>query len=231
MHWRVAPVLSLLWASGLFGQTPRSGVEGLIREAFSRNREILAVQQRLAEARGLLRQAGVRPSPTIESSGGSGRPFGIRGEDAYTLEYFQPIETGGKRSKRLSVAEKGVELAEAELSERKRQLAYDIKIRFIEAAAARRKTEAIDRIVAVNRESYRLIDARVQREDAAPLERQLLLVELNRTEAQKASASGQSQVASTELRRTVGLTTEPLTTELTLTGPDPIAVSVCILQQ
>src|SRR5262245_44184491 len=98
MQRRVAPLLSLIWVSWLYSQAPPLGVEGLILEAFARNREILAGQQRIAEARGLLRQAGVRPVPTIESSGGSGRPFGIRGEDAYNLEYFHPVETGGKRS-------------------------------------------------------------------------------------------------------------------------------------
>ena len=104
------------------------------------------------------------------------------------------------------VAEKGLELAEAELAERKRQLAYDIKARYIDAVAAKEKVEAIDRIVAVNREAYRLVDARVQRDDAAPLERQLLLVELNRTEAQRATTAGQAQAAQSELLRTIGVT-------------------------
>ena len=91
-------------------------------------------------------------------------------------------------------------MAEAELAERKRQLAYDIKTRYIDAVSSQRKVEAIDRIVSINRESYRLVDARVQRDDAAPLERQLLLVELNRTEAQRAATTGQAQSAQFELR-------------------------------
>ena len=229
MFWRRVSLLALpFWASGLFSQTPEStgGVDRLIAEAFARNREILAVQQRVAEARGLLRQAGVRPVPTVETNGASGKPLGTPGEEEFSVGYFQPIETGGKRPKRLLVAEKGLELAEAELSVRGRQLAYDIKTRYIEAAANKRKVEAIDRIVAVNRESYRLVDARVQRDDAAPLERQLLLVELNRTEAQRAMTDGQAQASEVELRRTVGFTTNEPTAGLVLRRPDPVAMSL-----
>ncbi|MCZ2078572.1 MAG: TolC family protein [Bryobacterales bacterium] len=206
MLWRGTSLLALS-LSGAFGQTPgvSSGVGQLIQQAFQRNREILAAQQRVAEARGLMRQAGVRPAPTVEVNAGTGRPLGTHGEEEYSLGYFQPIETGGKRSRRMLVAEKGLELAEAELAERSRQLAYDIKTRYIDAAANRRKVEAVDRIVRVNREAYRLVDARVQRDDAAPLERQLLLVELNRTEAQRTGAVGQAQAAEFDLRRTAAL--------------------------
>jgi cobalt-zinc-cadmium efflux system outer membrane protein len=196
--------------SNVAGQTrvSPSGVDQLIEQAFERNREILAAQQRVAEARGLLRQAGIRPVPTVEVNAGSGRPLGTEGEGDYSVGYFQPIETDGKRSKRLAVAGKVLELAEADLAERRRQLAFEIRSRFIEAVSTQKKVEAIDRIVGVNRDAYRLVDARVQRDDAAPLERQLLLVEVNRTEAQRAAAAGQARAAQFELRRTVAATAD-----------------------
>jgi outer membrane protein, heavy metal efflux system len=212
MLWRRTSLLALCMGAGrLLGQTQVTtapGVEQLVRSAFEHNREIQAARQRVEEARGLLRQAGVRPVPAIEVNAGSGRPLGTRGEEEYSAGYFQPIETGGKRSKRIAVAEKGLELAEAELAERSRQLAYDIKTRYIDVAANHRKAAAIENIVGVNREAYRLIDARVQQDDAAPLERQLLLVELNRAEAQKAIAAGQVESARLVLRQSVGVPME-----------------------
>ena len=215
-------------ASGVFGQTPgpSSGVDRLIEQTFERNREILAAQQRVAEARALLRQAGVRPAPAVEVNAGSGRPLGTRGEEEYVVGYFQPIETGGKRSKRVRVAEKGLALAEAELAERSRQLAYEVKSRYIDAVANQRKVEAIGRIVKVNRESYRLVDARVQRDDAAPLERQLLLVELNRTEAQRASTAGQARAAEFDLRRAAAIAADAPMVSLSLKPPPPIAATL-----
>ncbi len=231
MLWRRVSLLALfIGADGVFGQmqeAPGASVERLIQHAFERNREILAARQRVEEARGLLRQAGVRPVPTVEVNAGSGRPLGTQGEEEYTVGYFQPIETGGKRSKRMAVAEKGLALAESELAERSRQLAYEIKTRYIDAAANRRKVAAIESIVNVNRESYRLIDARVQRDDAAPLERQLLLVELNRAEAQKASTAGQADAAQVALRLSMGIPAEASAPKNISTLP-PVEVSASL---
>jgi len=211
MVWRRTFLLVLaLAAGGLQAQNTgtASGVDQLIQQALERNREILAAQQRIAEARGLMRQAGVRPAPTMELNAASGRPLRTQGEEEYTAGYFHPVETGGKRSKRVRVAELRLALAEDELAERTRQLAYEIKTRYIDAAANQQKLDAIGGILKINRDSYRLVDARVQRDDAAPLERQLLLVEVNRTESQQAVANGQVQSARLELRRVVGVTSE-----------------------
>ena len=235
MLWkRTSPLVLAFWAGGMYGQNSgaASGVEQLIQQALQRNREILAAQQRVSEARGLLRQAGVRPVPTIEANAASGRPLGTEGEEEYTIGYFHPIETGGKRSKRMLVAEQVVALAEAELSERTRQLVYDIKTRYIDAAANQRKVDAMDDILRVNRESYRLVDARVQRDDAAPLERQLLLVELNRTEAQRAVVGGQAQSARLELRRAIGVSVDGVFAGVAQISNEPkVAASLADLQK
>jgi len=52
----------------------------LLTMAIQENRELLAVKQRAEEARGMLRQAGVRPALTLEASGVTGRPLGTKGE-------------------------------------------------------------------------------------------------------------------------------------------------------
>jgi cobalt-zinc-cadmium efflux system outer membrane protein len=209
MLWRRTSLLVLvLGTGGLSGQNSgaAAGADDLIDQALQRNREILAAQERVSEARGLLRQAGVRPAPTLEANAASGRPLGTQGEEEYAIGYFHPIERGGKRSKRVLVAEQSVALAEADLLERMRQLVYEIKTRYIDAVVAQHKLEAVEGILKINREQYRLVDARVQRDDAAPLERQLLLVELNRADAQRAVAGGLVRSARLELRRAVGLT-------------------------
>lgn len=204
---RMSPLAVAFCVRGLFGQTvePAAAVDQLIQQAFEHNRKIVAGRQRVAEARGLLRQAGVRPAPAVEVNAASGRPLRTQGEAEYAVGYSQPIETGGQRSKRVLVAEKALAAAEAEVAERRRQLAWEIKTRYIDAVANQRRVAAIERIANVNRDAYRLVDARVQRDDAAPLERQLLLVELNRTEAQRASAAGQATASQFELQRAIGV--------------------------
>ena len=76
----------------------------LVRLATENNRELSALRQRLPEARGALRQAGVRPAPTVEFSGTTGRPLATVGEEQYSASYNYTVETGGKRARRTEVA-------------------------------------------------------------------------------------------------------------------------------
>lgn len=209
MNWKtiVFPVATLCLATATHAQGPPRGVlDDLVQGAIERNREILAARERVREAQGLLRQAGVRPNPTLEVEGASGRPLGTRGEEEYSAGYFYPIETGGKRSKRLQVAELSIVLAQAEVDERARQLSYDIKAKAIEVLSNREKAAALTRLIEVTREAQRLTEGRVREGDAPRLDAQLLLVERNRTEAQRTATAGRAATAVMELRRFMGLT-------------------------
>ncbi len=179
-------------------------VNDLIQTAVEKNRELLAQRQRVVEARGLLRQAGVRPASTLQFGGATGSPLGSTGKEEYSAGYSQPIETGGKRDKRLVVAEKSVRLAEAELAERTLRLATEIKLRYLDGFTDQSKLAALDRLIGTYRESLKLIEARVRLGDAAPLDSQLLLVEVSRAEAQKITVAGRIQVALSDLRRLCG---------------------------
>ncbi|MBI4905175.1 MAG: TolC family protein [Acidobacteria bacterium] len=183
----------------------------LVQIAIERSRELQAMQQRVVEARGLLRQAGMRPTPSLQFEGATGRPLGSPGEEEYTAGYSQPLEMAGKRDKRIRVAEKGVALAEAELSERTRQLVIDVKLRYVDAVTERAKLAALDRLIGTYKESAKLTEARVQQGDAAPLDGQLLLVELNRAEALRRTITGRVGVALADLRRLCGFSiAEPM---------------------
>lgn len=177
----------------------------VVQRALERNRDLLAARQRVAEAQGLLRQAGVRLAPTVEIEAGTGRPLGTLGEEEYSASYFHPIETAGKRAKRIAVGRQGVTLAETDVAERTRQLVFDVKMRIAELRAARRKADAIARLVNASQASYRLTQARVAEGDAAALEERLLATEVSRAEAQKATFMGRLASATLDLARLVGL--------------------------
>ena len=177
----------------------------LVQMALERNRDFLATNARVTEAEALLRQAGLRPNPTIEAESKTGWLLGSKGETEHSVAYFYPFERSGKREKRVQVAEKSKELAQAEIEERKRQLNFDVKTRFVQAVLQYQKLQAIDRIIPVNRDNYRVTVARVEAGDAAALEQQLLLTEVNRTEAQQFSLSSSYDSALVELKIAVGL--------------------------
>jgi len=197
------PLLSI----SVFAQQPQVGstAADLVQAALERNREYLAAKARVAEAQALLRQAGLRPYPTIEVEGATGRILGSSGEREFSAAYFYPIETGGKRSRRIEVAEKSITLAEVETEERKRQLTFDVKSRFIQAVAEDLKLATINRLLPINRENYQLTAMRVDLGDAAPLEQQLLLTDVNRAEAQQTILSSRAEAAVMDLKAVVGI--------------------------
>lgn len=180
-------------------------ISDLVRLALERNKDLIAARQRLAEAQGLLRQAGVRLAPTLEITTSTGRPLGTPGESEYSAGYFYPIETGGKRQKRVSVAQLSSGLAEAEVAERSRQLSFEVRRRAADLLAVRRKQEVLDRQLDLNRESVRITRVRVEQGDAAPLEQQLLATELARVEAQSETFRGRAAAAVLEVQQAVGI--------------------------
>jgi cobalt-zinc-cadmium efflux system outer membrane protein len=181
-------------------------LEDLVRTSLDRNREVLALRQRVAQARGLARQAGLHPAPSIEAEGLSGTPLGSPGDQEFSAAFVQPVEAIGKRKNRVRVADSAVALAEAELDGRRTQIAYEIEMGYLSVVYERERIAVLDRVSDSLRESLRLMEARVREGDAAPLEAQLLAVEQSRVEAQRADATGRLASASLELRRLVGLT-------------------------
>ena len=209
MPWKVSAALLLL-PLGTMAAPPQPGGEAhaakdLIQTAIERNREILALKQRVVEARALLRQAGVRPPSSVQLNGATGSPLGSPGKEEYSAGYSQPIETGGKRDKRIAVAEKGVILAETEVAERTLRLGTEIKLRYLDAVTDQAKLATLDQLIKTYGESLKLIEARVQQGDAAALDSQLLQVEINRAEAQRRVVAGRIQVALSDLRRLCGI--------------------------
>ena len=206
---RILYVCCCAFAAG--AAAPSQPVDELVRTAIERNRELQAVRQRILEARGELRQAGVRPAPAVEADAATGRPLGTAGEEEFSIAYSLAFETAGKRGKRIRAGEKSVALAEAELADHTRRLAARVKIAHAEAVSAQRRVAVFGRLIDLHRASLRLVEARVEQGDAAPLESKLLAVELSRAEAQRAAAAGRHQAALAELRSLCGLTVdEPL---------------------
>ena len=186
-------------------QTSPSAVDDLVRMGIAQNKDLLAIRERIAEAQGIVTQAGVRPAPTLGLRGVTGRPLGTFGEEQYGAEYSQPIETFGKRAKRIQVAGFDVGQAEAELQERSSELAYEIRTGVAERQAEIQKLKLLDDLERVNQDALRLTEARVREGDVAPLEAKLLRVEVNRALVLKASAQGRLASDELNLRKLVGL--------------------------
>jgi cobalt-zinc-cadmium efflux system outer membrane protein len=206
--WVIAAPAMCAAASALVaaqGAGPALSVSDLVELALRENREFLAAKQRVVETQGLLRQAGVRPAPAVQLEGSTGRPFGSPDEQVLSAGYFHTIETSGKREKRLDAAQQALAAAEAELADRVRLLALDIKVKYARALREQQKLQTIGRLSSTNRQYYTVTEARVRTGDAAPLEAQLFLSEVNRVDAQHVLLASGAERALLELQRIVGL--------------------------
>lgn len=202
-----ACAMTFLWCFVSLGQSSSVGmsIDEVVRTALDANREYMAAKERVAEAQALVRQAGLRATPTIEVETATGAITGSRGESEYSAAYFHTFETSDKRNKRVAIAQIGLALAKAEARERQRQLASDVKMRFVASVSEQLKLASVRALLPVNEESYQLTVRRVDLGDAAPLEQQLLFPEMNRVKAQQTLLSAASAArALVELERAAG---------------------------
>lgn len=197
----LAPLTLLAQASVSLPAT----VDDLVRLGFAKNQELIAARKKIDEAKGLLRQAGVRPSPVLGLRAATGRPLKTEGEEQYAAEITQTLETFGKRAKRQTIAEFDVTQAEAALRDKESSLQYQIRAAYIQRQSELAKLEFLKELQAVNQQSFQLTQARVKEGDVPALEASLLQVELSRTAVLQASAEGRLASSEAELRKLCGL--------------------------
>jgi cobalt-zinc-cadmium efflux system outer membrane protein len=122
-----------------------------------------------------------------------------------------PLELGGRRSARIKVAETELEMRRQDLTNRERLLAADVRAKFGVAIAAILKLGFDQDLIDTSQRGYNLVTARVTEGGTAPLEQNMVLVELNRFRSLRETAEGTTQIAMLELRNVMGMAPdEPL---------------------
>jgi outer membrane protein, heavy metal efflux system len=210
-----------LTVTAAHAQTPSPAVGGnqataispadLIRRAFNANRELAAARLDLERGRARLRQAGLRPNPTLDAEHTTGRLTGSPDERETSIGLAVPIEMGGKRQGRLDVATAELAVIEAEIANRERQLTRDVLAAYIDAVAAIRERDMVDRLRQLDEQMAQVVRTRVEEKDAPPLELSLLLTEVARLQARRALVQGRVDTALIALGQLIGAPQETLT--------------------
>lgn len=169
------------------------------------NGELQAFRKEVEASRAMVKQAALRPNPKVTASGAKQ----IGGADNNQMaEVMLPLELGGRRSARVAVAQKELEAREFELANQERLLASDVRVKFGEALAAIKKLDVTEKTLAVARQGYDLVTARVTEGKIAPLEQNIFLVEINRLQSIRETAEGKAETAMFELRNMMGMKPE-----------------------
>jgi len=186
---------------------PKSGMtaDEAVRYALSHNADLLAVRKEIEAARALVRQAASRANPMIDVE----RKEQLNGSDNDTMiGGTLPLELGGRRSARILVAQRELEMKERLLTDRERLLAAEVKAKFGQALGEMLKLGFTENLLTTTDRGYRLVVARVTEGSTAPLEQNMVLVEVNRIRSLRETGEGKVQVALLELRNLIGMMPE-----------------------
>jgi len=189
---------------------PQAGVtvDQAVSFALEHNGELLAARKEIDAASALIKQAALRANPKLDASVSKT----ISGTDNnVTVNGMLPLELGGRRSARIRVAERELDMRRQDVANRERMLAADVRAKFGEALAAVFKLGFDEDLIATSQRSYNLVAARVTEGGTAPLEQNMVLVELNRLRSMRETAEGKTQIEMLGLRNLIGMTPdEPL---------------------
>ncbi len=207
-------ILLILLSSTCFAQVIdqpkvmfRDEIDGLtdddaVRFALENNDELNALRKEAEASQRLIAQAGQRGRIGVEVGGN--QTLG-GSSHMYTVKGSVPLELGGRIKSRVTTATReaevklrGVEQAEAELASRVRK-------KFGESLAFVLKLELIEELLASEIERLRLISARVEEGKTAPLEENMMLVEVNRVRAAREGLDSKTRVAILELQSLIGM--------------------------
>ena len=173
-----------------------------VARALAQNGELAAARKEVEAARGLLKQAGLRPNPRVEM-GGTRQVGGT--DNSLMVEGMLPLELGGRRAARVTVAQRELELREHMLADRERMLAGEVRAKFGESLAEILKLGLDDELLLNGQRGYKLVMARVIEGRTAPLEQNMTLVEVNRLRSMREAQTGKVEVALLELRNLLGM--------------------------
>ena len=180
-------------------------VDQAVAYALEHNGDLQAARKEIDAASGLVKQASLRANPKVDASVSKT----ITGTDNnITVNGMLPLELGGRRPARIKVAERELEMRRQDVVNRERMLASDVSAKFGEALAAILKLGFDEDLIATSQRGYNLVAARVTEGGTAPLEQNMVLVELNRLRSMRETADGKAQIEMLELRNLIGMSPE-----------------------
>jgi len=186
---------------------PKTGLSAdeAVAYALTHNGELAAFRNEIDAARGLVKQASLRKNLQLDIE----RKQQINSSDNDTMiAAMLPLELGGRRSARVLVARRELEMKEQVLADKERLLAAEVRAKFGEALGEMLKLGFTEDLLSTTDQGYRLVAARVTEGRTAPLEQNMVLVEVNRIRSMRESGVGKVEVAMLELRNLIGMNPE-----------------------
>src|SRR5438552_7351216 len=177
-------------------------VDQVVERAVAENPELRALRADVDAARGRLRQAALRPNPMLDLGGQQN----VGGPDNnLSVGLSIPLDLNGRKAGRVGVAEREIDMKQAQVSDRERRLSAEVRLKAGALLAARRNLEFTEELLGTNQKGLGLVRDRVQQGAAPPLEESLVLVEVNRLEASLSMLKSRVEILGLQLRLLAGM--------------------------
>jgi len=191
LAWLVLILLSVI-SSVPAQQPPRLTLPEALDLADKQNLDLAAARRQRAVALAGIQIAKERPNPTANFTA-------LRDEPHESLFFDQPIETGGKRGRRIEVARQEGALTEVEVATLARQVRKNTREAYYSAAYARAESERLSRVVDLAKRLEQIAKDRYAAGDVAQLEVLQSGLEASRAEADLEVARQREIVSLSEL--------------------------------
>jgi len=195
-------------AAQVVSDTDGVSIEELVNLMLSQNKQLEAARTQLRQAEARLTQARLRLNPSLDVEHGSDVFFANEGERAYNVALSHAFELGGKRAKRIHVANAYSEVIKAQIADAERQFATRVRLLFGEAIGAAAQLDQLEQVAKLNQEMVRIMKVRLDSGDAARLDRHLLLATTNQLEVQWLQVQSQLAGLLLDIKTLIGLPPE-----------------------
>jgi len=203
-------------------------VDELVARALTDSPDLRAARAEIDAAVGRLQQAGLRPNPMLELGGQKA----LSPDNNVMIGLTVPLDLNGRKEGRVGVAERELQMKRAQVRDRERRLAADVRTKAGELLAARRGLAVTDDLLTVNRDALRLVQHRVSQGATPPLEESLMLVEVNRLDATRQMLASRVDIVALQLKALAGMAPDaPLALRGDLAPSEPLPITYEAVRQ
>lgn len=179
-------------------------LEQAITRALDQEPSLRAARTGIDAAQGMRQQASLRPNPSLSFERRE-EPGGMDSQTMVAMEW--PLDLF-RRSPRVAVAAREVDVTERQVADRERLLASEVRARYGAVVAALRDLTTLDDLVAAARRQHDVLRARVDEGTTPPIDRDVFDVELRRLDSLRLLQAGRAEAALFDLKRILGMRAE-----------------------
>jgi len=182
----------------------------LVRKALENNPGLRAREADMAAATGRQVQAGLRPNPGFELEVDTDFERWATADRGIAVGYSHTFERGGKRERRMAVADLGYQLSAAQLGDGKRNLVVRLTSLFLQVLAVDREIVAQNHLLDLAVEFERIVAERVRVGEDPSLTLSQASVERSRLAAELGLIRSHRRALLAEMKELIGLPSESL---------------------